>query len=133
MEPLGHWTLADPRRDGSPRTAFARRQMDGWTSIYCGTPPMPTEFLRQFAAEAGAAPWTDRPAIVNGSRAGAMVVCTDPPTLFGAPTGATERPSPDPITVTFPFPLKDESGGPARTEHTLALNFGDVRLFVPEA
>ena len=107
--------------------------MDGWTSVYVGAPPIPTEVLRQLATDAGAPPWTDRTAIVNGSRAGAMVVCTDPPTPFGAPTGATERPAPGPFTVTFPFPLRDETGGPARTTHTLDLGFGDVRLFVPPA
>jgi hypothetical protein len=131
VEVLGHWTRAERRPDGSHRTAFARREMDGWTSIYCGSPPIPAEFLRQFATDAGAAPWTDRPAIVNASRAGAVVVCTEPGTAYGAPTGDTERPSPPPLTVTFPFPLRDETGGPARTTHTLALDFGDVRLFVP--
>ncbi len=131
VEALGHWTAAEPRRPGTTRTAFARRQMDGWTSVYVGTAPLPAEFLRQFATDAGAAPWTDRPAVVNASRAGAMVVCTDPATPFGAPTGATERPRPAPLTVTFPFPLRDERGGPPRTTHTLDLAFGDVRLFVP--
>jgi hypothetical protein len=131
VEPLGHWTVAEPTPAGGPRTALARRPMDGWTSVYAGTAPLPAEFLRQFAAEAGAAPWTDRPAVVNGSRAGAMVVCTDPPTAFGAPTGATERPTPAPLTVTFPFPMRDEAGGEPRTVHTLPLRFGDVRLFTP--
>ncbi len=126
FETLGTWK-------GSQSVAFARRAMDGWTSIYVGAPPIPTEILRQLATDAGAPPWTDRTAIVNGSRAGAMVVCTDPPTPFGAPTGATERPAPGPFTVTFPFPLRDETGGPARTTHTLDLGFGDVRLFVPPA
>ena len=83
------------------------------------------------AMDAGAAPWTNQPAIVNASRAGAMVVCTEPPTPFGAPTGATERPAPPPLTVTFPFPLRDESGGEPRTTHVLPLTFGDVRLFTP--
>ena len=126
FEPLGMW-----RRSKS--VAFARREMEGWTSIYVGAPPIPAEVLRQLASDAGAAPWTDRTAIVNGSRAGAMVVCTDPATPYGAPTGATERPAPDPLTVTFPFPLRDEMGGPARTTHTLDLGFGDVRLFTPPA
>ncbi len=124
VEVLGTWGR-------SSSAAFARREVDGWTSVYVGAPPVPAEVLRQLATDAGAAPWTDRTAIVNGSRAGAMVVCTDPPTPFGAPTGATERPAAGPFTVTFPFPLRDEAGGPARTTHTLDLAFGDVRLFVP--
>jgi hypothetical protein len=124
FETLGVWK-------GSASVAFARRQMDGWTSVYCATPPIPTDILRQLATDAGAAPWSDRSAIVNGSRAGALVVCTDPPTPFGAPNGDTERPRPGPFTVTFPFPLRSETGGRAGMTHTLDLAFGDVRLFVP--
>ena len=124
FETLGVWK-------GSTSVAFARRQMDGWTSVYCATPPIPTDILRQLATDAGAAPWSDRSAVVMGSRAGAIVVCTDPPTPFGAPNGDTERPRPGPFTVTFPFPLRSETGGRASTTHTLDLAFGDVRLFVP--
>ncbi len=131
VERLGTWTMAETVRPGDRRCAVARRAMDGWTSVYVGAPPLPAEALRRFAREAGAPPWTDRPAVVNASRAGAMVVCTDPETPFGAPTGDTERPAPPPLTVTFPFPLRDETGGPPRTAHTLDLRFGDVRLFVP--
>ncbi|HYE95325.1 MAG TPA: hypothetical protein VD962_03890, partial [Rubricoccaceae bacterium] len=130
VENLGHWTMAEPRGN-DPRIALARRRMDGWTSIYAGAPPVPTELLRRFAQDAGVRLWTDRPAIAVGTRAGAMVVCTDPATPYGAPTGDTARPRPGPFTVTFPFPLRDETGGPARTTHTLDLAFGDVRLFVP--
>ncbi len=126
VETLGVWK-------GSSQVAFARRPVDGWTSVYVGAPPLPAEVLRQLAADAGAAPWTDHTAIVNASRAGAMVVCTDPGTPYGAPSGATERPAAGPFTVTFPFPLRDETGGEARTTHTLDLSFGDVRLFVPPA
>ena len=122
FETLGTWQdLQQP--------AFVRRQMDGWTSIYVGAPPIPAECLRQLATDAGAPPWTDRTAIVNGCRAGAMVVCTDPGTPFGAPTGDTERPKAGPLTIQFPFPLRAEEGGPSQREHTLDLAFGDVRLF----
>ncbi len=112
VEALGRWT-------DSQQTAFARRAMNGWTSVYVGTAPLPAEHLRTLALHAGATPWTDRAAVVTASKAGAMVVCTDRDT----PTG--------PLTVTFPFPLRDAQGGPARTTHTLPMAFGDVRLFTP--
>ena len=137
VEPLGTWVGAEGRGDG-PRLALARRAMDGWTSVYAGTPPLPTDLLRRLAAEAGAAPWTDRPAVVNASRAGAMVVCTDPgpDQAYGAPGAGAGPPTPPatrpgPLTVTFPFPLRDETGGPPRAVHALDLAFGDVRLFTP--
>ena len=110
FETLGVWA-------GSATPALTRRAMDGWTSVYAGTAPLPATLLRRLAAEAGAAPWTDRPAVVTASRAGAMVV------------GQDREGDPGPLTVTFPFPMRDEAGGPARTVHTLPLAFGDVRLF----
>ena len=112
FETLGVW-------QGSDAPAFTRRQMNGWTSVYLGTAPLPAHLLRRLAADAGVTLWTDRSAIVTASRAGAMIVCTD------------REGSPGPLTVTFPFPLREETGGPARTTQTLALDFGDVRLFTP--
>jgi hypothetical protein len=132
VEALGLWTDADATRAGDRRIGLARRSMDGWTSVYCGAAPLPPELLRPMAQRAGAQLWSSRPAIVTGSRAGAMVVCTDP----GAEqrfTGSTapEPPPPGPLTVTFPIPLRDERGGPPQTTHTLDVAFGDVRIFVP--
>jgi hypothetical protein len=109
-ETLGWWA-------GTEQVAFARRAMDGWTSVYVGTAPLPASVLRRLAADAGAGSWTDRPAVVTASRAGAMVVCTD------------REGAPGPLTVTFPFPVRDEAGGPPRTSYSLPMAFGDVRLF----
>ncbi|QXD15139.1 hypothetical protein GQ464_017300 [Rhodocaloribacter litoris] len=106
IEVLGRWTT--PRRP-----ALARRVMDGWTSVYAGTAPLPVELLRRLAAEAGAALWTDRPAIVAATRSTAMLVATE--------TGTH--------TLTLPLPMQPEEGGPARTTHTAHLDFGEVRLF----
>ena len=112
VEALGRWT-------DTQQTAFARRAMNGWTSIYVGTAPLPVEVLRPLALEAGATPWTDRAAVVTASKAGAMVVCTD----RQAPQG--------PLTVAFPTPMRLDGEGTPRTTHTLDVRFGDVRLFVP--
>ena len=122
FETLGVW-------QGSEAPAFARRPMDGWTSVYVGTAPLPATVLRRLAADAGAALWTDRSAVVTASRAGAMVVGQDGHPTLGS---STPRSVPtEPLTVTFPFAMADASGGPARTVHTLELGFGDVRLFTP--
>jgi len=133
VEALGHWTWADAPRAGQTRTALAKRQMDGWTSVFCGSPPLPVEILRKLAEDAGVRLWTDRPAIVNGSHSGAMVVCTDP----GDEQRHSTAPAPEtppvygPLTVTLPQPMRSEDGGPAQTTHRLNVAFGDVRLFVP--
>ncbi len=124
VETLGYWA-------GSEQIAFARRAMDGWTSIYAGTAPLPTSVLRRLATDAGAAPWTNRAAVVTASRAGAMVVGQDGPPVVGVGSSAPVGGAFGPLTVTFPFALRDETGGPPRTTHTLDLRFGDVRLFVP--
>lgn len=110
-EVLGAW------RD-TGETAFARKEMDGWTSVYVGTAPLTAEWLRRLATEAGAALWTDRPAIVNATRGAAQIVATDDEGGLG---------------VTFPAPYVPESGGAAITAGTLPVGFGDVRLFLSEA
>jgi hypothetical protein len=104
---LGHWQ--DRKRD----VAFARKPMDGWTSVYLGTAPLPVEWLRKLAAEAGVTLWSDRPDVVGGTRSTAMLVAT----------------SDGPRTLTLPHAMASAEGGPARTTHALDLAFGDVRLF----
>ncbi len=122
VETLGWWS-------GTEQVAFARRAMDGWTSVYVGTAPLPVSVLRRLAADAGAALWTDRPAVVTASKAGAMVVGQDGPPSPGT-SEAASHPS-APLTLTLPFAMAGASEGPARTVHTLDLAFGDVRLFTP--
>ncbi|MBE2185436.1 MAG: hypothetical protein IAE99_01515 [Rhodothermales bacterium] len=126
VETLGYWT-------GGEQIAFARRAMDGWTSVYVGTAPLPADVLRRLAADAGAAVWTNRPAVVTASKAGAMVVCTDPGTEQRYSTAPAPETPPvyGPLVVAFPEALREDGTGPAQTSHTLNVTFGDVRLFVP--
>jgi hypothetical protein len=107
MEVLGHW------QDRKNDVAFVRMAMDGWTSVYLGTAPLPVEWLRRLATDAGVTLWSDRPDVVGGTRSTAMLVAT----------------SDGPRTLTLPHAMVSADGGPARTEHTLDLSFGDVRLF----
>lgn len=94
--------------------AFARKQQEGWTSIYIGTAPLPAEWLRHLAREAGAGLWSDRPDIVSGCHSCAMVVAT----------ADGER------TVTFPGLFQDTEGGPVGARQELDMAFGEVRLFL---
>ena len=105
-EILGVW-------QDSRNPAFARKSVDGFTSIYLGTAPLPAEWLRYFAGLAGVTLWSDQPDIVSGCRSAAMVVAT----------------SDGPRTVRFPGIFQDTEGGPADDEHQLNLKFGDTRLF----
>jgi len=106
-EVLGYW------QDDKRAVAFARKAMDGWTSVYVGTAPLPAEWLRRLAAEAGVALWSTQPDVVSGTRGTAMLVATS-----------------DGIrTLTLPDAMAPADGGPARKEHTLNLTFGDVCLF----
>ncbi len=107
VEILGAW------EDDASSVAFARRDMDGWSSIYLGAPPLPAEWLRFLATEAGATLWSDRPDIVNATRSTAMIVaCSD-----------------GPRELRLPEPMAPTEGGPAQKTHRLDLSFGDVRLF----
>lgn len=106
LEILGRWT-----RPGRP--AFARKPMDGWTSVYVGTAPLPVEWLRRLATEAGATPWTNRPAIVSATRSTAMLVATE--------SGQH--------TITLPYAMAAEYTSTAQATHTLELDFGEVQLF----
>jgi hypothetical protein len=107
VEVLGHW------QDRKNDVAFARTAMDGWTSVYVGTAPLPVKWLRKLAADAGVTLWSDRPDVVGGTRNTAMLVAT----------------SDGPRTLTLPHAMVSADGGPARATHTLDLSFGDVRLF----
>ncbi len=111
VEALGHWQ--DRRHD----VAFARTAMDGWTSVYVGTAPLPVEWLRKLAADAGVALWSNRPDVVGGTRSTAMLVAT----------------SDGPRTLKLSHAMASAEGGPPRTEHAMDLRFGDVRLFVAPA
>jgi hypothetical protein len=106
-EKLGVWT------DRDSLTAFARKEMEGWYSVFLGTPPLPAEWLRFLASQAGVSLWSDRPDIVNATRSTAMLVACS--------TGVR--------TLRLPSPMAPENGGEASAEHRLELDFGDVVLF----
>lgn len=106
-EILGVWQ--DTRRP-----ALVRKKVDGWHSIYAGTAPLPAEWLRLFANEAGALLWSDRPDIVSGCHSCAMVVATS--------DGIRQVP--------FPGPFQDTEGGPVADRHELDMEFEEVRLYL---
>ena len=106
-EALGYW------QDRTNDVAFARKAMDGWTSIYVGTAPLPAEWLRAIATEAGVSLWSSRPDVVGGTRSTGMLVAS----------------SDGMRTLTLPHPMASADGGPAQTTHTLDLSFGEVQLF----
>ncbi len=109
-EILGTWA------DGRNTTAFARKSMDGWTSVYVGTAPLTAQILRRLATDAGATLWSSKADIVNATEGAAMLVATE----------AGSR------TLVVPRPMRAVDGGLAQTRHDLDLEFGDVRLFVAE-
>jgi len=94
--------------------AFARKKMQGWTSVYVGAAPLTVDILRWLAMQAGIELWSTKPDIVYASRDAAAVVATEP----------GER------VLTFPAPLAPVEGGPASASHRVTMEFGDVRVFV---
>lgn len=81
-EELGRWV------DGSG-VAFARKQVDGFTSVYVGTAPLPAEILRQLALQAGVTLWSSQPDVVYAS--------TDVVSVTATTTGAREIRLPQPM------------------------------------
>lgn len=108
-ESLGYW-------EDQQEVAFARKSMDGWTSVYVGTGPLPAELLRWLGRKAGISLWSSKPQIVWGTEDTAMVVATED----------------GPCELSFLKPLRDMQTGQVANKHTLDLTFGDVRLFIRE-
>jgi hypothetical protein len=106
-EVLGRWIDG-----GDP--AFARKQMDGWTSVYVGAAPVPVEILRALASAAGVRLWSSQPDIVRATEDAVMLVATSP----------GER------VLTLARPMQDARGGPTAAAHTISAEMGDVRVFV---
>lgn len=106
-EVLGEW------QDGSG-PAFARKEHDGYTSIYAGSAPIPVRILRELAVKAGVRLWSTRTDIVAASHDAAMIVATD----------GGQR------TFTLPRPMQRGGAGEASAVHTLQMETGDVELFV---
>ena len=104
---LGRWV------DGG-EPAFARKKMDGWTSVYVGAAPVPVEILRTLASAAGVRLWSSQPDIVRATEGAVMLVATSP----------GER------VLTLARPMQDVRGGPSAAAHTISAEMGDVRVFV---
>ncbi|NNE35530.1 MAG: hypothetical protein HKN13_09845, partial [Rhodothermales bacterium] len=110
IEVLGHWT------DAPKRVAFAKREMDGWTSIFVGTAPVPSRWLRRLASHAGVPLWSSSADVVCGTRSTAMI-CAQ---------------SDGQRILTLPTPMVSAGGGDPMREHRLDLKFGDVQLFIAD-
>jgi len=103
---LGEW------EDGSG-VGFALKEYEGHTSVYAGTAPIPPDILRILAERSGARLWSTRQDIVFATRDAAMIVATDPGTR----------------SLTLSEPMSPAEGGAASREHTLELEYGEVRIF----
>jgi hypothetical protein len=106
-EVLGRW--AD---NGEP--AFARKRVDGWTSVYVGAAPVPVEILRALSFAADVRLWSSQPDIVRATEDAVMLVATSP----------GER------VLTLARPMQDAGGGPVAIAHSISADMGDVRVFV---
>ena len=105
-EILGVWTdLEEP--------AMARKEQDGWTSVYVGAPPLPVEILRWLARQAGVELWSSRPDVIRATQGAVAITATS--------TG--ER------ILRLPLPMRPAAGGSTSREHTLNMQFGEVRIF----
>jgi hypothetical protein len=107
-EVIGTWSDS-----GLP--AFTSRQdEDGWTSIYCGTAPLPSSVMRDLVERSSARLWSTTSDIIVATHDTAMVVATEP----------GER------TITFPLPVKMLGNTELHSDkHTVNLSYGDVLLF----
>ncbi len=108
-EVLGEW------QDGLG-PAFARREHDGFTSVYVGSAPIPVRILCALAGKAGVPLWSTRHDIVTATHDAAMLVATD----------AGQR------TLTLPRPMRRSSGGDPLRTHDLTLETGQVELFLAD-
>lgn len=107
VEVLGTW-------DDSELPAFARRKFAGWSSVYTGTAPLPVQVLRWIASQAGVHLWSTRPDNVRAVKDAAMIVAS----------GSGER------TLRLPAPLRQVGGKTKSRQHSLDMEFGEVRLFL---
>jgi len=105
-QPLGYWADGDG-------VAFARKEVDGWKSVYVGAAPLPVEVLRWLAKKSGAELWSTRPDIVRAAEDVAMLVATEP----------GER------KLLLPRSMKQPGSKFLSKEHHLKLDSGDVRIF----
>lgn len=109
VEVLGRWS-------DSNGVAFARKEMDGWTSVYAGTAPLPVRLLRHLVRKAGCQLWSSEPDQVVASRDLVMVTASS----------AGHR------TIVLPQPMYSLETGNRASRFHLNLEEGEVRFFVVE-
>jgi hypothetical protein len=107
-EQLGRW------KDGSG-VAFARKQVDGFTSVYVGTAPVPAEILRWLAQEAGVRLWSSQPDIVYA--------CTDAASITATSDGEREIRLPKPMRLW-------QSDSSRQTVFRLKMRAGETGVFI---
>ncbi len=95
-------------------TACAIKKLDGWTSIYAGTAPIPVEILRSIVSESGAGIWSSAPDIVCCSNDAALLVAT----REGKRTFRLHKPM-----------IRSSSGETSR-EFELELSLGEAELYL---
>jgi len=105
--PLGYWT------DGIG-IAFALKPVDGWTSIYVGTAPLPVEILRWLATFASVELWSSSPDIIAASEDAAMLVSTS----------SGKR------TIQLPKTMHAIYSGKSNRIFEIESNEGDVEIFI---
>ncbi|MEJ5252324.1 MAG: hypothetical protein HPY54_04730 [Chthonomonadetes bacterium] len=108
-EELGRW------QDGSG-VAMARKQMEGYTSVYVGTAPVPAEILRAIAQEAKVHMWSNQPDIVYA--------CADAVSITAATDGERE--------IYLPKPMRrwqSQSGGQS-SFFRLRMREGETVVFI---
>lgn len=107
VEPLGFWS-------GTNDVAFAMKKMQGWTSIYVGTAPVPVEILRWFVKISGGLLWSTEADIVKATKDAAMIVAT----------GNGKR------LLQMPKPMSEIGEKIKSMKHQLVLQKGDVKLYI---
>jgi hypothetical protein len=111
VEVLGRW-------EDTGGAAFVRKRMNGWTSVYAGTAPLPVNILRWLADGAGVPLWSSEPDIVFAGRDCAVVVATSP----------GER------TLQFPHALAQHgNSGGMKKRHVMDMTFGQVDMFIKKS
>ena len=105
-EVLGVWADRD-------EVALACREIEGWTSVYAGTAPLPVVLLRRLAREAEVSLWSSKPDVIYGTEDAATVVATED----------GQR------TLDFHKPMMSTETSTERQIHRATMEFGEVRLF----
>jgi len=108
-EVLGRW-----QDNGTP--ALARKEMDGWTSVYAGTGPIPVRLLRHLVRRAGCPIWSSEPD---------QIVALEDVVMLTASTQGHR-------TIVLPKPMVSLETGATAARFHFTLDEGEVRFFTGE-